>query len=87
VGDFDHNVAHSNVRFGLRFFVLAPRKFPCRDTRNADAPDIYSDNPSIPTTFFNFTGYKNGESGVLAERMGNSIFKGFLIADSYRAAF
>ena len=87
MGDLSHNVAHSNVRFGLRFFILAPRKFPCLMTRNPKNPDIYADNPSIPTTFFNFTAYKNGESGVLAERLGNSLFKGFMIADSGRAAF
>lgn len=87
VGELQHNVAHSNVRFGLRFFILVPRKFPCRDTRNASASDIYSDNPSILTIYNNFTTYKNGESGILAERMGNAIFKNFLIADSYRAAF
>ena len=89
MGDLSHNVAHSNARFGLRFFILVPRMFPCQKERNpwnADG-DIYADNPSIPTTYFNFTTYKNGESGVLAERIGNSLFKGFMIADSYRAAF
>ena len=80
-------MAHSNVRFGLRFFILVPRKYPCRDTRNDTAGDIYIDNPSIFTEYNNFTTYKNGESGVLAERMGNVKFKNFLVADSYRAAF
>ena len=74
MGELAHNVAHSNVRFGLRFFILAPRQFPCVNARNPNARDIYSDNPSIHTTYFNFTTYKNGESGVLAERLGNSLF-------------
>jgi hypothetical protein len=87
MGELAHNVAHSNVRFGLRFFILVPRKIPCKDTRNGNAEDIYLDNPSIATTYVNFTTYKNGESGVLAERMGNVVFSGFKIADSFRAAF
>lgn len=74
MGELAHNVAHSNNRFGLRFFILAPRKFPCISTRNSSASDIYSDNPSIPTIYLNFTTFKNGESGVLAERLGNSLF-------------
>jgi hypothetical protein len=29
LGESKHNVAHSNTRFGLRIFKLAPRTYPC----------------------------------------------------------
>lgn len=47
IGNFDHNVAHSNVRFGLRFFILAPRENPCEELFNPWAEDSWGDNPSI----------------------------------------
>jgi hypothetical protein len=39
LGLFDSNVAHSNVRFGLRFFNYAPCTYPCKPTRNPFASD------------------------------------------------
>lgn len=74
VGTMDNNVGHSNVRFGLRFFVLTPRQNPCVDTRDGTAMDMFEANPSIEQVYQNFTGWKNGESGVLAEEMGNAKF-------------
>lgn len=34
--------------------------------------------------FSNFTTYKSGESGILAENMGNAHFVNFKIVDSFR---
>lgn len=67
LGYVTNNVAHSNTRFGLRVFQLQPRMFPCNPLRNdSNANDPYSFNPSIKSTFSNFTVYKNLEDGVLA---------------------
>lgn len=35
---------------------------------------MFEDNPSIQTVYNNQTSWKNGESGILAEFMGNAIF-------------
>lgn len=59
LGDFKDNVGHSNVRFGLRVFVLAARRYPCEDAKNPFAPDIWIDNPSFTITYADFTAYKN----------------------------
>ena len=47
IGDYSHNVAHSNNRFGLRFFILIPRTYPCMDIKNDGDWDLWEDNPSI----------------------------------------
>lgn len=57
---------------------------PLRDHSLADP---FSKNPSIESRFSNHTLYKNGEAGVLAEEMGNSIFEDFILADNYYAGF
>lgn len=82
-----HNVAHSNTRFGLRFFKLSPRKYPCQDTKNTREGDMFADNPSVKYTYKDETYYKNGESGVLAEFFGTATFEDYLLADNYRAGF
>jgi len=40
----DHNVGHSNERFGLRFFRLSPREKPCEPIRDDSLPDPWSIN-------------------------------------------
>lgn len=67
LGDCHDNVAHSNVRFGLRIFKLAPRTYPCSALFQEDQVDPWATNPGVISTFANFTLYKNGESGLLAE--------------------
>ena len=60
LGSVHDNVAHSNVRFGLRIFILQSRKYPCepiRDDKNGTDP--WSSNPSMPSLFSNFVLYKN----------------------------
>ena len=70
----DDNVAHSNLRFGLRLFILAPRENMC--------DPISATNPSLPSKFYNYIVYKNGEIGLLAERSGNMKYENFTIADN-----
>lgn len=48
-----HNIGHSCQRFGLRFFHLKPRKYPCKDIRNDLLEDPFSENPSIKYTYVN----------------------------------
>ena len=60
LGYVANNVAHSNIRFGLRIFILAPRLYPCEPIGNFSDPfDPWSYNPSIPAVYSNFTIYKN----------------------------
>lgn len=75
LGDVRDNIAHSNVRFGLRIFKLYSRQYPCepvRDDTNATNP--WHSNPSITSLFKNFVLYKNMEDGLLAEQTGNVVF-------------
>jgi hypothetical protein len=60
------NVAHSNVRFGLRIFQLSARQDPCKPARNDSLVDPWSENPSIESKFYNYVLWKNGEAGLLA---------------------
>lgn len=46
-GTLENNVGHSNTRFGLRFFHLQPREFPCEDIKVNDAVDPFEANPSL----------------------------------------
>lgn len=65
LGESHDNVAHSNVRFGLRVFQLYSRQNPCGDIRNDKLEDPWSENPSIQSKFYNYLLYKNGEAGAL----------------------
>jgi hypothetical protein len=47
LGEFRDNVAHSNERFGLRFFHLYPRQRPCDPIKKDSDVDPWLDNPSI----------------------------------------
>lgn len=88
LGYVANNVAHSNIRFGLRIFIQAPRLYPCQPVRNdSDPDDPWSYNPSIPAVYSNFTIYKNLEDGVLAEQVGNVIFNNFTVAENYQSGF
>ena len=65
LGTVTNNIARSNVRFGLRIFVLASRPYPCDPVRNdTDPNDPWSYNPSQQSLFSNFTIYKNLEDGI-----------------------
>jgi hypothetical protein len=76
------NIAHSNRRFGLRIFKLFSSTYPCQKIRNDNLLDPWSANPSIQNIFYNYVLYRNDEAGLLAEEMGNTIFRNFTIADS-----
>ena len=84
-GESHDNVAHSYVRFGLRFFKLYSRENPCGSIRDDSLSDPWANNPSIQSHFYNYMLYKNGEDGLLAEEMGNTLFENFVIAESGRA--
>lgn len=85
--ELSDNVGHSCQRFGLRFFNLRPRKYPCKKERDPTAENPFEANPSIKSTFRNQISYKNGESGILAEFIGNSVFENCIMADNYRSGF
>jgi hypothetical protein len=53
------NIAHSNIRFGLRIFKLSARKFPCLPPQDENLIDPYSANPAIESVFTNYTLWKN----------------------------
>lgn len=59
LGLVTNNVAHSNVRFGLRIFQLSPRTYPCSPVFKQDAYNPWQDNPPVLSTFYNFTLYRN----------------------------
>ena len=46
-GESHDNVAHSNVRFGLRIFRMYARQYPCLPIRDDTLVDPWSANPSI----------------------------------------
>lgn len=50
--------------------------------RDNSLADPWSTNPSIQNIFYNYVLYSNGEAGLLAEQMGNTIFRNLTIADS-----
>ncbi len=74
LGESRDNVAHSNVRFGLRIFHLYSSEKPCEPIRNDSLDDPWSNNTSIQSRFSNYVLWKNAESGVLAENVGNVLF-------------
>jgi hypothetical protein len=81
LGNVTNNTAHSNIRFGLRIFILAARLYPCDPVRNdSDPNDPWAYNPSQESLFSNFTVYKNLEDGVLSEETGNVVFDNFIVA-------
>jgi hypothetical protein len=84
LGTFDLNVAHSNVRYGLRIFHgLNPRRFPCRPINEDQESDDY--NPRIHADFTNFVGYKNRRDGAIAQGIGHVTFTNFKTADNMKA--
>lgn len=88
LGDVRDNVGHSNVRFGLRIFILYARQYPCEPIRDDSiANDPWQKNPSITSTFKNFILYKNMEDAVLAEQTGDVVFQNFTVGENYRSGF
>jgi hypothetical protein len=61
--------------------------YPCNPIRNNSlSNNPWAQNPSINSTFTNFTLYKNLQNGILAEQTGNVFFSNFVIAENYMAA-
>ncbi len=68
LGKVSDNVVHSSRYFGMRINKLYARMYPCRSIRNDSlADDPWQQNPSMSSTFSNFTVFKNGWYGMLAE--------------------
>lgn len=82
LGSVYNNTSHSNLRYGLRIFKLAPRTYPCSDLFVTDPTDPWALNPPVISTFSNFTLYKNGFSGLLAEETANLVFDNFKLAEN-----
>lgn len=83
---FDNNKAHSMGRFGLRLFYLVNKKNPCGPPIDVDNEgDPWAANPSYLNEFTNFETFKNKECGLLSEYVGNTVYRNFKIADSWRA--
>jgi hypothetical protein len=71
LGEFSGNVAHSNVRYGLRVFHgIIPRS------------DHSDPTTTIPSTFENFLGYKNGRNGAIFEKIGGITISKFTVTDN-----
>jgi hypothetical protein len=55
---------------------MIPRKYPCKplefDNNNKTHP--WHKNPPITAYFTNFTGWKNGRNGAIAEKVGDVRF-------------
>ena len=88
VGEFRGNTAHSCGRYGLRIFHnMIPRKFPCKPFvyDHANTTDPWHKNPPITAHFTNFTGWKNGRNGAIAERVGDVRWSDFKVADNLLA--
>ena len=88
VGINDNNAAHSCGRYGLRIFHnMEPRTYPCQpmvfdEMNNADP---YWQNPPIETNINNFTSWKNGRNGAIAQFLGYVKFNNFKVADNKEA--
>lgn len=78
------NVAHSNIRFGLRIFRLSSRKFPCLPPQDENDIDPYLANPSYESKFTNYTLWKNKECGFLGEELGYTTISNFRTIDSVK---
>jgi hypothetical protein len=88
VGEFRGNHAHSCGRYGLRIFHhMVPRQFPCKPiVYDEDTPDDpYHENPPITARMEDFTSWKNGRNGAIAERLGDVRWFGFKTADNVLA--
>ena len=88
LGEFRGNTAHSMGRYGLRIFHKHnPRTFPCMpvvfdEVAFAAGTDPYHSNPVIVAEYRDFTGYKCGRNGVIAEDLGAVRFINFKTVDN-----
>ena len=88
LGEFRDNVVHSVGRYGLRIFhEHSPRTRPC-DPITFDEGEFEEDrnpywsNPVIPAYYENFTAWKCGRNGVIAEDIGAVRFVNIKTADN-----
>jgi hypothetical protein len=70
---------------------MTPFTYPCMATiydssyLSKNKTDPYWKNPPILTNFENFTGWKCGRNGAIAETMGNVHWNNFKLADNMLA--
>jgi hypothetical protein len=70
---------------------MTPFTYPCMATiydssyLSKNKTDPYWENPPILTNFENFTGWKCGRNGAIAETMGNVHWNNFKLADNMLA--
>ena len=66
---------------------MVPRQKPCKSVwYDPDTPDDpYHSNPPITARMEDFTSWKNGRNGAIAERLGDVRFIGFKTADNVLA--
>ena len=84
VGEFRNNTAHSCGRYGLRIFHdMVPREFPCRKIvrDSSNEADPYHKNRPIIANFNNYTSFKCGRTGAIADKVGVVRFNNFKTAD------
>ena len=88
-GLFINNTAHSAGWYGLRVFhEMTPLTYPCMPLvydssyLKNNKTDPYWKNPPILTNVDNFSGWKCGSNGAIAERMGNVHWNNFKTADN-----
>jgi|TARA_B110001450_G_C17442656_1_gene408574 hypothetical protein len=84
VGEFRNNTAHSCGRYGLRIFHdMVPREFPCRKIvrDSSNEADPYHKNRPIIANFNNYTSFKCGRTGAIADKVGIVRFNNFKTAD------
>eukprot|EP00899_Mesostigma_viride_P025002 jgi/Mesvir1/5687/Mv15702-RA.1 len=72
MGEFSGNLAHSNIKYGLRIFPeYHPRAQPCNP---------YS--AGVVALFANYTAYRNGMKGAIATQTSGIHFHNFRLADN-----
>lgn len=77
LGSFKNNFSHSNQKYGLRIFPeFNPKNKPCASfsIENSVFP--------IEASIEKFTTWRNREKGVIAEAVGNVVFKDIISADN-----
>jgi len=66
---------------------MEPRTYPCQEMVYDDlnSADPYCQNPPIETNINNFTSWKNGRNGAIAQYLGWVKFNNFKVADNKEA--
>ena len=85
LGELQNNTAHSNQKIGLRISQLWSSQYPCKPIRNDNDVDPWLSNPSIQNRFADNILWGNGETGLLAEHIGNTLFENFVVGSNLKS--